>query len=132
MDMFVIIISVNIFIIVVTKINLNIITLLSPPPASLWAISSVAGCLLGSILSDFLGRRKALMVIRSTFIDFQRHFFPPPLSRLICVSLLFFFTGFHPSLPSLLSPHVHRNHPHNHSDQVGQRLIQANLDSWTI
>ena len=33
-------------------------------PASLWAISSVAGCLLGSILSDLLGRRKALMVIR--------------------------------------------------------------------
>ena len=32
------------------------------PPASLWAIASVAGCLLGSVLSDFLGRRKALMV----------------------------------------------------------------------
>ena len=30
--------------------------------ASLWAMASVAGCLLGSVLSDFLGRRKALMV----------------------------------------------------------------------
>jgi len=30
--------------------------------SSLWAIASVAGCLLGSILSDLLGRRKALMV----------------------------------------------------------------------
>ena len=46
-----------------SKIMWTMTQLIIPhPPASLWAIASVAGCLLGSVLSDFLGRRKALMV----------------------------------------------------------------------
>ena len=54
-----------------------ILKLFSLHPASLWAIASVAGSLLGSILSDLLGRRKALMVIRSTFLTFRFDFDSP-------------------------------------------------------
>ena len=69
------------------------------PPASLWATASVAGCLLGSILSDLLGRRKALMVLRSTFITawclgfllLSSHTSPQPPGMSVPVLLLLLF-----------------------------------------
>ena len=69
------------------------------PPASLWATASVAGCLLGSILSDLLGRRKALMVLGSIFITawclgfllLSSHTSPQPPGMPVPVLLLLLF-----------------------------------------